>query len=607
MRTLTIAFGTSVLCASIACAADTTNTAITNAESAVARGASNQPETLTELLALPVGQLEQVDIARINLLCAEGLRGSEDLDVEYCLRTLDTWTHHVDRETKRNFHHFVEHPKEFNNSLPYYQMGMLGTVLAEDMRIQYNPEQERQLLKEPVNSQSPEEQSAFFSSSTDIFLHGLLSGKRYGTCASMPFLYAAVGRRLGYPVAIAARKYHLYVRYEAGNGEHLNLEATENRGFSTPTDEEYRTGPYPMTQAEIDACGWLRPLSNKEILGICLLNRAHCLRSMKRHEDEIAAFDQAARYLPDTPLMQAALQKNKALARHLDAADRWDALWDEVENLRLPTGGPKLEHFRNARLAVQLSMNQSTNLAEIEKSVSGLKADLRQYQNEISDDPAKGAEAYGSARPGPNQEKFLALLGDSPLPGRLRIARELVPQEYWDTIPDQLQLRLNGVRNADDIVAEMRAFHSQEGVRRRDQAEHERQSLYRQYGVRFGQEPQVNVPQHLLPGEYRDSMPLELKLRLAGKQGEAAIRSEIARFQLDVRNRETAEQAKAFLSSTMASGLKPTTFELVPASALVREKSPPHAETNQPASKNLPLTPEPESGTNPPATDKGKS
>ena len=37
-----------------------------------------QPKTLAELLALPPDQLEKVDIARIDLLCAEGLPGAED-------------------------------------------------------------------------------------------------------------------------------------------------------------------------------------------------------------------------------------------------------------------------------------------------------------------------------------------------------------------------------------------------------------------------------------------------------------------------------------------------------------------------------------------------
>jgi len=285
----------------------------------------------------------------------------------------------------------------------------------------------------------------------------------------MPFLYAAIGRRLGYPVTIAARKYHLYVRYEAGNGEHLNMEATENRGFSTPTDQEYRTGEYPMTQEEIDGFGWLRPLSNEEILGICLLNRANCLRSMKQYDEEVKTLTQAARYLPDTPLMRRVISKNEELARNLHAADRWDELWNELENLRLPTAGPKFEHFQNGKLAAQLFMNQSTNLAGIEKSVSAFREDLRQYQNEISDSSARLADAYGAPQPNPQQQRFLALLKDDLHPV-IRIARDRVPLEYWEGIPPELEQRLQGVNDPEQMVAEINAYFVQDYNRKHGHA-----------------------------------------------------------------------------------------------------------------------------------------
>jgi len=94
-----------------------------------------QPKTLDELLALSPEQLDKVDVALMNLLCAEGLRGSENLDVQSCLDTLDAWARHVRRETDRNFHRFAEHPEQFDKSLVYYRMGMLGTVLAQDLEI----------------------------------------------------------------------------------------------------------------------------------------------------------------------------------------------------------------------------------------------------------------------------------------------------------------------------------------------------------------------------------------------------------------------------------------------------------------------------------------
>ena len=51
--------------------------------------AEQQPRTLKELLALPSDQIEKVDIGLMNLLCAKGLPGAEDLNVEQCLKTLD--------------------------------------------------------------------------------------------------------------------------------------------------------------------------------------------------------------------------------------------------------------------------------------------------------------------------------------------------------------------------------------------------------------------------------------------------------------------------------------------------------------------------------------
>lgn len=537
---------------------------------------TNQPRTLTELLSISSSHLETVDLARMNLLCAEGLRGSEGLDVEDLLRTLDGWTHHVERETKRNFHHFAEDPKQFNNSLPYFQMGMMGTVLVEDLRIQYNPERERELLKKPINKQSVEEQSAFFSSSADVFLHGLLSGKHYGTCASMPFLYAAIGRRLGYPVTIAARKYHLYVRYEAGNGEHLNMEATENRGFSTPTDAEYRTGEFPMTQEEIDGCGWLRPLSNKEILGICLLNRANCLRSMKQYDEEIKTLTQAARYLPDTPLMRRVITKNHELARNLHAADRWDELWNELENLRLPTAGPKFEHFRNGKIAVQLFMNQSTNLAEIEKSVSVFKEDLRQYQSEISDSSAKLAEAYGAPQPNPRQQRFLALLKDDLQPV-IRIERERVPLEYWEGIPPELEQRLQGVNDPEQIVAEINAYYVQDYNRKHGHAAPD-ETIAKQLAGSPGYE---NLPPHIRNTLVSDPAFGYKKLNPPDDP--------------EARRRWMVEQNAASMREYLQRVSPPNSrIRIVPASALAGERPPPVAP--QPKdSENSQLTPTPQS------------
>jgi hypothetical protein len=606
-----VVMAVALLGANFWCAAETgTNKPIATTGEIISPAESfKQPKTLAELLEISPDLLEKVDIGRMNLLCAEGLRGSENLDVESCLSTLDAWARHVERETKRNFHHFAGNPKEFNNALPYYQMGMLGTVLAEDLRIQYNPEHERQLLAKPVNLQSVEEQNAFFSSSTDVFIHGLLTGKHVGTCASMPFLYAAIGRRFGYPVTIAARKYHLYVRYEAGNGEHMNMEATENRGFATPTDEEYRNGPYPMTQEEIDGCGWLRPLNNKEILGICLANRANCLRSMKRHDEEIKTLADAARYLPDTPLMKRVIEKGQQLARNLHAADRWDELWDELENLPLPTGGPMFERFQNRKIGVQFFMRQSTNLAEIEKSVAGLQSELRRYRIEISDSQAKLAEAFTPQQPSAYQQQFLALIQAEALPGRIRIPEERVPVQYWKGLPPELAARVQKLADEREIIEEMNVFAAEEIYLRNLEARRAmNQPKMQPQPLPLGQSPQAAIRPEDLPLPWRGRpVPDELQQRLAdlnnvgGASGrQMRRRDEINKFFIDQdqdrRALEVVRQRRSLLDQLPVAHA-PLQIEIVP--------SLPHG-GDSPTPPNFPLTPLSERQINPISTGAGK-
>src|SRR5258708_11315039 len=96
-----------------------------------------QPKTLAELLVLMPEQLEKVDISRIDLLCAEGLPGAEDLDIEKCIETLDEWARYVKAETERNYHRFVEHPEKFKDSSGRYRMAVMAAGLSAGFRGQY--------------------------------------------------------------------------------------------------------------------------------------------------------------------------------------------------------------------------------------------------------------------------------------------------------------------------------------------------------------------------------------------------------------------------------------------------------------------------------------
>jgi hypothetical protein len=65
-------------------------------------------------------ELALQDIALVNLRCAEGLPGSEKLNVSDTLHELDRWATRVRIETDRNFHLFAKKPDDFQNSEAYF-------------------------------------------------------------------------------------------------------------------------------------------------------------------------------------------------------------------------------------------------------------------------------------------------------------------------------------------------------------------------------------------------------------------------------------------------------------------------------------------------------
>ena len=83
----------------------------------------HQPQTLKELLALPPADLDKCDIGLMNLLCAEGLPGAENLDVQDCLKKLDDLAATVKFETDRHYYRFREHPEHGLASIWWTALG----------------------------------------------------------------------------------------------------------------------------------------------------------------------------------------------------------------------------------------------------------------------------------------------------------------------------------------------------------------------------------------------------------------------------------------------------------------------------------------------------
>ena len=257
--------------------------------SVMAQARPAAPVSLSELLALPVGPLASIDLALMNLLCAQELPGASELNVSNLLATLDQWAVRVQRETQRHYYRYRNNPQEYGSSEAYFRMLMMAVVLHEDFNIRYNPDR----VSSPA-TMNPND--GFFADSQDIFLQGLLGPRRLGTCSSMPVLYAAVGRRLGYPVKLVTTKAHLFIRWE-DEKERFNLEAT-GRGMNRYDDEHFKRWPFPLTEAEIQSEGYLKSLNPPEEFAVFLALRADCLKEAGRVKEAESCYTEAARLSP---------------------------------------------------------------------------------------------------------------------------------------------------------------------------------------------------------------------------------------------------------------------------------------------------------------------
>jgi len=475
-----------------------------------------QPKTLAELLALPPDQLEKVDIARIDLLCAEGLPGADDLDIEKCTQTLDAWAQYVKTETAKNYHRFIEHPEKFKNSSGRYQMAVMAAVLCQDLRVHYDPKREKELLDNNFFSQGEpygKAERSFFSDSSDMFLHGLLSDKRYGTCASMPYLYVAIGRRLGYPVSIAKTHMHNYVYYDEGDGKHFNVEATEHRVFTTPTDDAYRHPIWgaPSSAEYFEKRGLLRPLSNKEALAHLLATRAAVFRSGGRHDEEAKTWAAAARYFPDTPTWKEIAQ-NMQQSANLDDYQKWrNGIWKELAGYYIPHG-PGFAYFHDKRIKLHLFMNESFDRKAVAQVANEYKKELSDYTGKVMPLPDSGKTALNIAitNQPPPETPQVSFFYRPPDGNEVRVPADFMPPLPHGDVPMELKALISNLKpqDPDTLLEIMWQYyeHTQAMDLARQKAEIER--------IATGNP--ILISEESIPPEFRQGVPPDLSIQLSG-------------------------------------------------------------------------------------------
>ena len=268
------------------------------------------PRSFEQLTALGALELAGLDLARVNLLCAEGLPGAERIEVDRICAQFDQWADRVRNETARHWTQFERNPGAFRESAAYFRILALVTVLQQDCGIHYDSGRARR----------PDHRDA-----ASLFLHGLAGENRRGTCVSMPVLYVAIGRRLGYPLKLVTAKGHLFARWD-GEEERLNLEAT-GEGLNCFPDDYYETWPVPLTAEEASGGAYLRSLDAAGELAVFLSARGHCLESNGRWPEAQLAHALAHVRAPKHPDYLAFLAG--AIAREMPA-------WQQV---RVELGG----------------------------------------------------------------------------------------------------------------------------------------------------------------------------------------------------------------------------------------------------------------------------
>jgi len=142
--------------------------------------------TLKDYARMTEEERAKQDIGAVNLACAQGLPGADQIDVAGCLSWLDLAKTNVEQATERWFVQFHRNPQKFENSEARFRARCLITVLQRDLGVKYN------VAKIPTDVPFD---------TADSFIHGVIQGPG-GTCVTLAVVYVAVGWRLGYPPSI---------------------------------------------------------------------------------------------------------------------------------------------------------------------------------------------------------------------------------------------------------------------------------------------------------------------------------------------------------------------------------------------------------------------
>jgi hypothetical protein len=278
-----------------------------------------------KLARMPEAQLATYDIALVHLACAAGLPGSEAIDDLACARKIDSLVPGVGRFTD---YYLAKGARDFpEETEAQTRMRCLVEFAWRGAGIRYN------MAKVPEDA--PWELA-------DTFAHGALFGPG-GTCASLPVIYTALGRRLGYPLKLVEawrpRWQHLFCRWD-GDGERFNVEVNAT-GVGFPPDDHYR---HPALGPEQEREGlYLRSKTPRQELAGFLAERACCWRDSGSLRGCVDSLAWAAGLAPENRvLLNTARARYNEWLREVKRREPagFPELWLKVKERRYPEGLP---------------------------------------------------------------------------------------------------------------------------------------------------------------------------------------------------------------------------------------------------------------------------
>jgi len=236
-------------------------------------------------LSLTDEELAQLDLAEINLGCAKGLPCAEDLNISTCLHSLNNWTDKVRLGTSNALRNREKFPEYDDLSEAEYRILTMYAVLYRHLGL-------------CVSTQCLEPDKVYDGGdSRTNFIHAALQNGEPATCTIAPVIFAAIGRRLGYPLKLVKTRQHLFCRWSGANGERFNIEATD-KGYYRKSDEWYHTWPKPVYQKALQLGVFLKDLTPQQELALFLSLRGTCLLWNLRPLEAIACYSQACRLDP---------------------------------------------------------------------------------------------------------------------------------------------------------------------------------------------------------------------------------------------------------------------------------------------------------------------